>query len=652
MIPLLFIGAAMFQYPEVVIDLVFLLALRWRTIVDTLRQNGYVTAALVLFFAVNIYWVLPLLVNLHSHPSFPVLSESVADINSATRYASLSNTFLLRSYTSFWTYAYGARECSFCGYFVAPYYPLAMVAILIASLYGLWAKQLRLLFAICLIAFILATGYRYQDELIGIPYQILMGLPIYGLFRGAGMFLSVSIFAISIGLIAFLEKMRDKVRTKSALLLLSAIACIGVGVACFPIISGRWLERGASASPGVVSFPNFPVKLPRAYKAAPAALNRILGTSDAVTLILPNMPFANYRWGVYGNDFLPALLGRPTLSKMYWPQPNPQVDYLLNELSENKDRAFRATALAGMRIGAVFIHNDTDSGRTIARNWGHVEWENGDLSIVRPLIKTIPILETGPAAVGVWGAPIGSTAVRVTSGAITTPFAVDSIGCSSSFDAAWADIRSPIVPGKPIMVGFPVRCRLRGILQITVLGRGSLRVIRKDDTSKAVSLTGLVHRDGIWSTYTFDAGNIKGARYFIHSAGTPVDVASIRVLGTGAPQAKAESLAFHPWLGLYQQIELPTGDRVISLNESFDPEWLALSACNGLRPLPHFLANGYANGFYTGGCRRIVLVSGARVIQALGFLMAAAALLLGFGALVLARRRARVFLRMPQTSQS
>lgn len=640
-IPLLFIGAAMFQYPEVAIDLMFLLALRWRTIGAILQQNGFVMAALLLFFAVNVYWMLPLLANLHSHASFPILSESSGDISAATRYASLSNTFLLRSYTSFWTYAYGARECSFCDYLVAPYYPLAMVAILIASLYGLWAKQLRLLFVICLVAFILATGYRYQDDLIGIPYQILMGLPIYGLFRGAGMFLSASIFAISIGLVAFLEYMRDKVRAQSKWLLLSAIACIAVVVACLPMISGRWLERGTSASPGIVSFPNFPVTLPRAYKAAPAALNRMLGTSDAVTLILPNMPFANYRWGVYGNDFLPALLGRPTLSKMYWPQPNPQVDYLLNELSVNKDRAFRETALAAMRIGAVLIHDDTDSGRAITRNWGRLVWENGHLSIVRPPLKTIPILEAGPVAVRVLGAPSSSTAVRVTSGAIARPFAASPAGCSSSFDEAWADVYAPIVPGKPITVGFPLRCQFRGILQVTVLGRGGIRVFRQVDSSVAVPLSGRLHRDGIWTRFTFDAGNIKGARYVIQSTGAAADVASVRVRGTGTPLAKAKAIAFHPWMGLYQEIKLPIGDKVMSLNESYDPEWLAFSACNGLKLVPHFLANGYANGFYSGDCRRIVLVSGAGVVQALGFALAAVALLLGAGALVLAKRQVK-----------
>jgi len=636
-IPLLFIAAAMFQYPEVAIDFGVLLALRWRVIISTLRQRAYVTAALLLFFATNVYWVLPLLANLHSHESFPILSESAGDIDAATRYASLSNTFLLRSFTSFWTYAYGARECSFCDYFIGPYYPLAMLAILGASFYGLWLRRLRLLFVVGLCAFVLATGYRYQDQIIGIPYQILMGLPIYSLFRGAGTFLSVGIFAISIGLVAFLENARDLLHSKQKLRLLLGLACLAVCIACLPIISGRWIERGANVSPGVVGFPNFPVTFPKAYKAAPTALDRVLGSSDSVTLIRPDMPFADYRWGVYGNDFLPALLGRPTLSKSYWPQPNPQVDYFLNALSENQDAAFRVTALSGMRIGAVFIHNDTNSGTAFPKHWGRIVWRQGDLAIVRPLSPPIPILEGGPSAVAVLGAPTGSLAVRVTSGAITRSPEPHSADCFPKSGEAWANIQRPVTTDSPLTIGFPTRCDFRGTIRIVVMGRGRPRVVRKSRAGAGL-LAGVMHRNGIWNEFSFDSGNVKGARYVVESTAAPIDVASVSIVSLGSTSAKASAIHFHPWLGLYQEIKVPPGDRVISLNESFDPEWLALSTCGGLRALRHFESNGYANGFYTGGCSDVLLVSGAGSLQALGYLLAVVALALGAGALVLARR--------------
>jgi len=63
------------------------------------------------------------------------------------------------------------------------------------------------------------------------------------------------------------------------------------------------------------------------------------------------MPLAAYDFGAYGNDFLPPLLGKPTLSVSYLPQPNVRLDGLLKLLASTGGGLEAGPLLRAMGIG-------------------------------------------------------------------------------------------------------------------------------------------------------------------------------------------------------------------------------------------------------------------------------------------------------------
>lgn len=612
LLPLLFIAASMFQYTETAIDWVALAVLRWEQLVTIFRENRWVLGAFIAELSLNLYWVVPLFVNLKMHAMIPVTNETAADIASATRYNSLTYTLLLRSYSSFWTSVYGVRECSFCDFYIGSYYSAAMLTAAVAALVGLVRAKKHRLLAVTIAALILATGYHYQDELLGIPYQILMGLPDFGVFRGAGMFLLVAIFGFSVGIAEFLRLTFGSTRPTWRKPTLVGLVIAAVVFISLPAITGSWLERGRVDASGNVAFPNFPVEIPPAYWKLHAAVDPLVVQDHSVVYLLPDSPYANYRWGAYGNDFLPAAVAEPTIAQLYWPQPNASVQLLLDSLEENQSTTDDAAIMAAMRIGAVVDHADTYQPAVRASLYGVSVWRRGAVSVLRPRLRPIPLLEAARSVVAINSYGPADSIFRVQTGLLTRKV-TNADPCSGPAAYAWAGYMAPIT------AELRVRCALTMTLTLRAYARGSVFVRSGASGNRVTPVLfqqRTLRRGSIGTAVVhLEPGNVLVTE-FARQAG---DV-SLAMVPSLTKVVAAVPIARDLRWRLYQDVRLPRGTRFLSLNQSFDPEWFALNPCRAFHPDPHFVSNGYANGFDASGCGRVFLVSGAVLAQDLGII--------------------------------
>lgn len=380
-LPLIYTATSMFKFPEVAINLAALAALRWNAIVRLYRAAPVAAVwTLVAFFA-NAYWAAPVALNAFTHRSFPIQADTASEIAVTTHYSTLSNVVLGRVFGIFES---DAGLCSTCGYYEGAWFNLGMLLIVVAAFTGLIRRKRWGYLGVAIAAIIFATGYHYQDNLIGVPYQILMGLPLEGVFRAANVFSFILFFCYAAGLADFLTTVRAGRATYIA-------ALAAVVLAGLPAITGSLLEHGKP--PAATFF----VRVPNSYAGAREALDR--ENPRGVTLLLPNQSFAAYRWGASVQDFLPAYLRRPTISSWYWPQPSPLVQRVLDAATSAHPGSARfAALLRAMRVGAVFIHNDVEQTAPLKpRRYGRVIYRRGNVAVVIPPQSPLPAAEWASA---------------------------------------------------------------------------------------------------------------------------------------------------------------------------------------------------------------------------------------------------------------
>lgn len=357
LIPIVFVLTGMYNLTSVLVALIGVIALEYRYIYGELRSSALVTTATALGFALNLYWLVPLLYDLTLHPRQPILAESGNDISVLTSAGTLTNAFLLRSFPEIWTKAYGARECTGCVFYESPWFVTAMLFVAVCAIAGLLRAKRYGLFAALAASIVIATGYHYQNEIIGIPYVVLMGLPLFDTFRSSVKFSALTATFYSLGLIYFYVTLANRRA------LFAVICAVAVTLIAFPYIFGNIIERSADDPP---HFPNFVVSIPGYYDALKK--QSALLSNEAPTLLLPNTPLATYRWGAYGNDFLPPLLGKPTLAVSYLPQPSWQLEQILQKLTApSTSVAERRALLDVLGISRVIYRDDVTQTRMLPK---------------------------------------------------------------------------------------------------------------------------------------------------------------------------------------------------------------------------------------------------------------------------------------------
>ncbi len=215
-IPLVLIAGEMFILPELLIDLMAVVVLRFGVLRRSLTRNPWIVPGLIAGLAVNAYWAFPLIVYLKMHAVIPKLAETQGDIATVSQYASLDNVILLRAYPENWTSVFTVPECTSCAYYSTAGFWLPMSLLVATAFAGLVHKrQWSLLFAV-VAAILLATGTHYKGGPLALPYEFVMSLPIYGIFRGAELFMCVGVFGYAIGLCAAFEGLWTSPAVRSA----------------------------------------------------------------------------------------------------------------------------------------------------------------------------------------------------------------------------------------------------------------------------------------------------------------------------------------------------------------------------------------------------------------------------------------------------
>ena len=215
-IPLVLIAGEMFLLPELLIDVIAVIVLRFGALRRTLARNRWIVPGLIAGLAVNAYWAFPLIAYLKMHAVIPKLAETQGDIATVSQYASLDNVILLRAYPENWTSVFTVPECTSCAYYSTAGFWLPMSLLAVTAFVGLIHKRQWPLLVLVVAALLLATGTHYKGSLLALPYEFVMALPIYGIFRGAGLFMCIGLFGYAIGLCAAFEALWTSPAVRSA----------------------------------------------------------------------------------------------------------------------------------------------------------------------------------------------------------------------------------------------------------------------------------------------------------------------------------------------------------------------------------------------------------------------------------------------------
>lgn len=609
---------SMYTYPIVAINMIGIAILRFPTLRAALVASTRLRWAIMGALALNAFWAFPLVAGLKLHTFIPVLSETTGDVSIITRYASLSNSLLMRLYAGIWT-AYGAiPECTICRYYTTPQYMIAALAIALGSMYAWWRTQQRLLFGTAILFLVLATGYRYQDEIVGIPYQILMSLPLFGIFRGANFFLSIASFCYAMGIVAAYQ-----ISPKTWMSVVAVWACVlGVG---FPTLGGGYIEVAKDLH-GSKPFPNHIVTIPSAYAELKSRIDRI--PPNDVTLIVPKMPFANYSWGAYGNDFLMPYLGRPTLSQFLWPQPNLKVQGALDELTDPDLLPTTATDLMRvMRIGHIVVHDDVNEVPPVIREtYGTELFHKDAVALLAARAPVLPMFQVDDAVAYVYSAhEIQHYAAIFGRPAIVPQKARDV--CPRANPAAWTDLDYATYD-QPASLRFPVACA--GTFDVKIVHAAAkplfISVTRHGEKQEFRRL--LQYRSA--ARYAIDeirvqvdrntnlaVGAASGDRLILLTVGEPRDGRTFGVRAISPP-----SFAFG-LLGVTAISERTA--RVIAWNASNDPVWCGiLRDKSGFHLLGKEVANGYASLWYVKPNSDFILLNLAQLALYLGIVVSIA----------------------------
>ena len=603
LIPVMFLLAGMYTLPSALISMIGVLVLEHRYIISALRSSAIVRRAAVLALSLNLYWFAPLFFQLSTHPKPPIIAESAGDIAILTQFGSLTNVLLLRSFPSIWTSAYGSlRECTACSWYASPWYISAMLYLIVLAVIGFWrARRVDLLTAL-LATLILATGYRYQDDLIGIPYQLLMDLPIFDAFRASVKFSALTAAFYSIGLLYASSVIAPRLRSHRIYILLAGLSAL---VVAFPYVSSGIIEHNSGKQ-----FPNFTVTLPHEYESI--SRNREMFPRNEATLLLPNMPLASYTWGAYGNDFLPALIGRPTIYVSYLPQPNAGINALLGVLTDPSSPDYATRSLMRtMGVCRVLYHSDVVGAPVIREaRYGHPMFHEGLVTVLRPP-DPMPQFTQSDAAIPA----IGTKGLAIYSGLsnrLTVEYDPKIDGrriCSGKTALLLTESLREATGGQFLSVP-----RLPCVLH------GSVEVVADVPNNQMPQIVVVQHK----RSYTLAPASVRrhnglieitgqvvvGGNTQIHlkqvetrrRAERPMAVGSIVSAlliprGVHLPQ-RISSPTVAPFFGGYRFERAPF-KRVVVFNESFDPSWQGiLQTRSGWHLLNNVTVNFFANGWY------------------------------------------------------
>jgi hypothetical protein len=613
-IPLLYTLTSMFKFPEVAINLAALLVFRGRAVFALLRTSRSAIGLLVVAFCLNFYWVLPIAFNAATHRSLPIQADTQSEIAVTTHYSSLSSVVLGRVFGIFGS---DAHLCSGCSYYLGAYFNIAMLAIVVTAIIGLVRGRRWTYLGVLAACIILATGYHYQDEVIGIPYQILMGLPTMQIFRAANIFSLMAFFCYAAGLLHFFALLRDAPATRWY----AAAALCAVAVAGLPLFTGSILEHGKP--PAATFF----VRIPAAYAQAKHALPQ---HSDGVTLLVPNQRFAAYRWGAAVQDFLPPYIGRPSIANWYWPQPSADTQRVLDEVTGPQTPVWNiAGALRSMRVDSVLVHNDVIGAHADPARYGSLTFSQGGVSVVTPPLQIAPMFES--ASTVLRAPPDSAASIAGWTGAVTATSPQPS-GCG--------DLPSGLAPAKVSrgVATFTYALRCNRPMRIVLLAAPSARAPGIFIRARHRKNTLTVHRTA--------AGWETTAR--LPQRGTVV-VSSTSVHGMlfalpGQPLPNGGSaLDLRLALGAWTSLRVPADARVIVVSQSSDPSWQIVAWTGGRAHFARkFVANGYANGWVVPRGATIWLLNLAQIAFLLGCLLSLIALASGVALVAISAQRYRV----------
>ncbi len=621
-IALLFTITSLYTVPLIAMDAVVILALHWRFIFNAIRRHRTTQVGLALVFALNFFWLVPVIIGL----TFPSVAfqdnETAGDIAMTAQYGTLTSVLLLRSNPGFWTYAYGSPECTSCHfYFTAPYI-VAMLAIVTVAIHALYLRRQFRLLVILGLALALMTSTHYVGELIGTPYEILTSLPLgKSLFRGAVKFGSIAALIYTVGVAWFFVEIARIPRLRR----IGIAVAIAVLVSAWPLVSGGIIERGKRTSDlaelapysvaldehppkSVVEFPNFTVDIPPAYRKLSARVADV--PRDEAIFIAPNASFAAYAWGAYGNDFVSTLLHHDSLESNYLGEPNPFVGPMLADLGDPAfDPTSAAAVLRSLRIGRTIVREDAlgATGPTAAA-YGRVIVRDASIDIRAPRLNPIGMVERASRSIQTFGNAEGLARYAAFSGSIVRT--LDPTPCPDNDPIGYADFTSTNVVAVYIPTScnrdVDVRVQLRGkLLRVTTApARGTACLALSNvpnvryfghDGETVSTIRGRVYRGGT-CLYILFRGNFESA-----------------LLSDSRVEQKTFGATTLPdrerWPGV-RVIDPSDRDAVVTINVPHDPTFVGFAFTRGkaTHVVPTFVSYGYANGFRVASGERLVVV--------------------------------------------
>lgn len=566
LIPVVFVITGMYNLTSVLVALIGVLVLEFRYLYSALRESRPASAAVALGFSLNAYWLLPLLYDLALHPKQPILAETANDVSALTGAGTLTNTLLLRSYPEIWTKAYGVRECTGCTFYESPWFMSAMLFVAVAAMVGLIRARKYGLLAALVLSVLIATGYHYQNEIIGIPYLILMGLPTFDMFRSSVKFSALTAMFYSIGLLYCYGTL------KAGQKLFATICAIAVLVVGMPYISSSMMERSSHVA--APRFPNFVVSIPAYY--GQLRQHAELLPDDRPTLLLPNMPLTSYSWGAYGNDFLTPYLSKPTLAMSYLPQPSLQLELILKQLTGQRTPAVtRKALLAALGISRVLYRDDVSETQPLPKSeFGNEVARFGALHVLANY-RAFPLFGVTRSLDPV----VGATGIATYAGLWKRP--------SRGFDAG----DSTAVCNGQRQIGIEPLSSRRGrqTIEIPVTCRTNLTGLLAVARAQGAGIPSLVHLPVPAGSHSLEIPNALRGRVVMAAVGRapsiqPEDITSIFPDPIGRAAFRFDPLPFAHYM---------------IFSENFDPSWAGyIKADGGWRAVSDIPADGFANAWY------------------------------------------------------
>jgi len=321
-----------------------------------------------------------------------------------------------------------------------------------------------------------------------------------------------------------------------------------------------------------------------------------LFADDAATLLLPKMPLAAYDFGAYGNDFLPPLLGKPTVSVGYLPQPNVRLDGLLKVLTSAGGGLEAAPLLRAMGIGTVLVHDDVTYARGFdARGFGNSVATFGRIAILKPPLRPLPRYAQSSGTVPV----IGDTGIALYGGMHN----VAAVGAAPSDYANFCRGRTALV-----LAQFTSRKnRESGAIDIPCARPVAATALVTAPPLASIAIAGATRAaklrqsaQGPYRAFSAMLALRAGRTWFAFSFKNRRDRALYVLLAPpGVPRTPAIAPAPTQPYGKIGTLYLPTPSaRIVIFNENFDPSWQGFLKLNGRWVLENnFAVNYFANAW-------------------------------------------------------